>query len=117
MKTRCSSVVDSVSPPEGMQLSKSRDSGRGFNSVTLITRGFVAAELKSHKSFVRSDMSTVRLDFIQRNAASYELRCLLVLALFRVVQLVKKSRVFISANSLMQGFVIFFVPWTPTGVW
>jgi hypothetical protein len=71
MKMRYSSVVDSVSPPEEIQLPKSRDSERGSNSVTLITRGFVAAELKSHKSFVQSNMPTVRLDVIDRNAPSY----------------------------------------------
>ena len=80
MKMRYSSVVDSVSPPEEKQLPKSRDSGRGSNSVTLITRGFVAAELKSHKSFVRSNVPRVRLDFIHRNGASYELRCLFGIA-------------------------------------
>ena len=72
--------MDSLSPPEEIQLSKSRDSGRGSNSVTLITRGFVATELKSHKSFVRSNMPTVRLEFIHRIAASYELHCLFGIA-------------------------------------
>lgn len=80
MKMRYSSVVDSVSPPEEIQLSKSRGRGRGSNSVTLITRGFVVAELKSHKSFVWPNMPNVRLDFIHRNAASFELRCLLGIA-------------------------------------
>jgi len=117
MKMRYSSVVDSVSPPEEIQLSKSRDSGRGSNSVTLITRGFVAAEMKSHKSFVWYSMPTVRLDFIHRNAASYEYVVFLVLTLFRVVQLVKKSRAFLSENSLVQRFVTVFVPWTPTRFW
>jgi len=80
MKMRYSSVVDSVSPPEEIQLSKSRDSWRGSNSVTLITRGFVVAELKSHKSFVRSNMPTVWPDFIHRNATSFELHYLFGIA-------------------------------------
>jgi hypothetical protein len=69
-----------MSPPEEIQLSKSRGSGRGSNSVTLITRGFVTAQFKAHKSFVQPNMPTVRLDFIHRNAASYELRCLFGIA-------------------------------------
>lgn len=60
-----------MSLSEEIQLSRSRDCGRDCNSVTLITFGFVAAEFKSHKSFVESNMTNVRLDFIHMQRCNF----------------------------------------------